>query len=557
MLIAAWHCAHSKKQKPQPELTSMNASQNPPRHSILTVPGLAWGQRARATGVFRRNQLGAFLLGCALLAPAAVAQAQGTFHQGASTKVAVGAGRIVSGDFNRDGKTDVATLNRTRAEISLILGNGDGTLGAARTLATPVNPIDLFITDFSANAVEDLAAIGPTIGLSRGNGAGTFGSFATTPVGVEVFTSATGDFNEDGRTDVITITGAGLRLFTSTGVRLNLLGSVIPASFAATSLVAADFNRDGHLDVAFTRFGQSTTIGVMFGNGNGTFQSMQVYITGETNLDLITGDFDRDGHPDLAVSSFSATRPLAILINDHRGGFQLPKHVLVSKPDQIASADMDHNGTTDLVILSRTLRRIEILRGNGDGTFAASADLAVTIPAAATGDFVIAQLDDDAFFDLALSVRDPGDPNVSLVSLFLNPGNRPVEGLVNLSTLLRVENGARVLTGFIVEGRPTPLLIRAIGPGLKQFGLNSALVNPNLTVLQAGTVIASNDNWSATALNRTAVERASIAAGAFSLTVGSLDAATVLTLAPGAYTIVTDATPGASGEVLIEVYRAD
>lgn len=514
-------------------------------------------KRPAPAGLRRRWRWGRHsLLGLAGCAAACAAHGQGTFIHQSDATVNFGPGHIVSGDFNRDGKLDLATLHRGRAEVSLLLGRGDGTMQLATVLVTPAAPLEFYITDFSRDTKPDLVVVGIISALSRGNGAGTFGGFARTELGRDAFTSAIADFNEDGKVDLVTITGAGVQLLTSTGVRVNLAGAATPALAAGASMVSGDFNGDLHQDVVFTRFGQTTSVGVMFGNGDGSFRPLAAFICGEVPIAIVTADFNRDGFPDIASRSLSLTRPISILLNDHSGGFLLPKFPTATRPDFMAVADIDQNGTDDLVLLNRALRRVEMLpnSGDSDATMGASRVLA-TLPALGPVEIGVADLDQDSFPDLAVSMANATNPNQGQLSIYLNPGTQRSHGVVTTSNHLLMVGGVNAITSFVVEGRPTKVLIRAVGPGLQQLGITRFIANPKFTVSNGTAAIATNDDWSSTTANRTAVEAATQAAGASALTVGSADAAAVLTLDPGAYTINTTPSSTATGEIIIEVYE--
>lgn len=126
---------------------------------------------------------------------------------------------------------------------------------------------------------------------------------------------------------------------------------------------------------------------------------------------------------------------------------------------------------------------------------------------------------------------------------------------VNLSTRARLHGaGDLVIAGFVIEGRPRAVLIRAVGPTLARFGVGDALPDPFLSVVSSGFVFTLNDNWSD---SPDAAQIAAVAArvGAFPLGEGSLDAARLLVLQPGAYTVhVAAAGPHLEGTILVEVY---
>ncbi|HEY0945730.1 MAG TPA: MBG domain-containing protein, partial [Opitutaceae bacterium] len=144
-----------------------------------------------------------------------------------------------------------------------------------------------------------------------------------------------------------------------------------------------------------------------------------------------------------------------------------------------------------------------------------------------------------------------GGSGVSLVEVYDVSGN-PAR-LVNLSTRGYVGQGEQVLiAGVIVTGNtPKKLLIRAVGPTLGGFGVTGGLADPRLRVYAGPAVIAQNDNWSGNAQ----VVAATAATGAFALPADSKDAAIVITLAPGAYTVLVDGVNGATGVTLVETYE--
>lgn len=131
--------------------------------------------------------------------------------------------------------------------------------------------------------------------------------------------------------------------------------------------------------------------------------------------------------------------------------------------------------------------------------------------------------------------------------------------LANLSTRGSVgPAGGVMIAGFVIAGpQPKRVLVRASGPALAGFGVGGLLPDPQFTLYDsAGAAVASNDDWM---LARDPSVTAATAArvGAFALGDASLDAALVVTLAPGAYTAVVSGVGGAAGNALVEVYDAD
>jgi len=128
--------------------------------------------------------------------------------------------------------------------------------------------------------------------------------------------------------------------------------------------------------------------------------------------------------------------------------------------------------------------------------------------------------------------------------------------LINLSSRARVGPGEEVLiTGFHIGGaQPREVLLRAVGPGLDRFGVGGTLSDPRLALMQGNSVLDQNDDWGQ-APNAGAIAAAFGTTGAFNLSPTSRDAAMLVTLPPGTYTVVVSGADG-PGVSLAEIYDA-
>ncbi|MGH7957795.1 MAG: Ig-like domain-containing protein [Opitutaceae bacterium] len=135
--------------------------------------------------------------------------------------------------------------------------------------------------------------------------------------------------------------------------------------------------------------------------------------------------------------------------------------------------------------------------------------------------------------------------------------NAVTSRVTNISTRGQVGSGDALIAGFVITGDVRKkLLIRAVGPTLSSFGITGVLADPKLDVISGSTVIASNNDWTeASAVGQ--VSTTSPLVGAFPLNSGSRDAAVVLQLSPGSYTVQVSGTGTAAGTVLVEIYDAD
>lgn len=126
--------------------------------------------------------------------------------------------------------------------------------------------------------------------------------------------------------------------------------------------------------------------------------------------------------------------------------------------------------------------------------------------------------------------------------------------LVNLSIRAAAGTGSDTLvTGFVVRGGVLPLLVRGVGPGLTAFGVVGPVADPRLMVFDPlGVGVASNDDWDAGPVRQTAID-----VGAFALSGGSKDAATLVSLATGADTMHLGSGAAVGGQALAEIYSAE
>ena len=149
-----------------------------------------------------------------------------------------------------------------------------------------------------------------------------------------------------------------------------------------------------------------------------------------------------------------------------------------------------------------------------------------------------------------------GASGIVLLEAYDTSMGPPTAELVNASTRAYVGSGdATLVAGFVLQGPGTRrLLLRAIGPTLSGFGVTDAISDPKITLYSGDTVIETNDNWSNTGGTLAA---AAAGAGAFALTNGSADAAIIVDLLEGAYTLVVQGDGSESGTALVEIYLID
>jgi uncharacterized protein (TIGR03437 family) len=283
---------------------------------------------------------------------------------------------IAIADFNGDGKPDlaVAVQNPGNAPnlVLVFLGKGDGTLEAPVpiTLGSGLSVSSLAVGDFNGDGKPDLAVVVNTenngaadgVLVYLGNGEGSFKPSTSYAVGPYAVAAAAGDFNGDGKLD-LAITSEGT--YSQQNGSISLLLGKGDGTFSATapiplsggpslgpySIVAADFNGDGKLDLAVTLSNYTTAPGglaVLLGRGDGSFQSPVIYPV--TSAGFVAGDLNGDGIPDLIVdppTSEDAYGGAGYLIGNGDGTFGLEVQ-LAAQIGPLVTADFNRDGKLDL-----------------------------------------------------------------------------------------------------------------------------------------------------------------------------------------------------------------
>ncbi len=305
---------------------------------------------------------------------------------------------LAAGDLNGDGKTDLvaASVNSGVVSIESLMNEGASTFTLAQTIETNYaaaavaelksgQPVDLLIANASVGVLS-FESPGVTT-ILNGNGDGTFSTFPSYSAypasegSTALGTIAAADFNGDGKPDVAVAEeiGDGHGSFTyQVSLLLNngtgfAQPALIQLQMSGLYLVAADFNGDGKSDLALAGNG----VGVLLGNGDGTFQSEVGYGAG-MNGPLAVGDFNNDGKLD--VLGTNLTGDLAVILGNGDGTFGLPLNSPVggygAATSYFAVADFNSDGKLDVAALVTNNQQqplLQIMLGNGDGTFSIGA----------------------------------------------------------------------------------------------------------------------------------------------------------------------------------------
>ncbi|HXH93147.1 MAG TPA: FG-GAP-like repeat-containing protein [Thermoanaerobaculia bacterium] len=269
-------------------------------------------------------------------------------------------GAFAIGDLNGDGKAD-AVVAGNPAEV--LMGNGDGTFSAPVHLNFAVNNTPQLV-DLDGDGKLDLFFDqGIPFIVYHGNGDGTFSAMSTVtfPIGVALF----GDVNGDTYPDIVTNAGAGIVVALNDGHGAFSPHSPLPG-FATDPVALADFNGDGKLDIL------STGTSVRLGNGDGSFGAPIDFPVSPTPFGPVrTADFDRDGKMDVAFGT-------TVLFGDGSGRFSRYARFRTTWVTALDVADIDGNGSPDLVVTNSIADDVDILLTYGSPAPVAQPGLALT-----------------------------------------------------------------------------------------------------------------------------------------------------------------------------------
>ena len=412
---------------------------------------------------------------------------------------------VATGDFDRDGRQDLAVGDRRG--VSILLGRGKGDFAGPRRVSLPTeNRRTVVAGRFDADDLDDLAVVdtaGPRLTVLYGDGRGGFPrslaappALPPLPLGAEV-----ADFDGDGAQDLLVGTGLGTAVGAPRPGRGELAvllgdgkGGFAPAAGSPLRLglevrtAVGDFDGDGTPDVAVpARAGRD--VAIRLGDGRGGFTRGPVVETGGPLGWAVAARFDRDRDIDLAIL---AGNTASVLLGDGRGGFREVRgsRAATPSPTQLTAGDFNRDGRQDVAVLGLYGGEVTVVLGDGTGDLhplpgqVERAGRYVYPGAAALDD-----LDGDDRPDLAIA--NPRHAGGARLSVILGTGARPRPGAIFRPALTatrsahRITFGARVRLTATLRCGGRPLALQPLA--LERRGVHGGRLGPWRPARLAGT----------------------------------------------------------------------
>jgi hypothetical protein len=415
------------------------------------------------------------------IATAVIPAPEYTNASGSPFNAESGVQQLTVADFNGDGKPDLVSSNSGAPLVWLSQGNGTFTETAELTpgavypsgssTPTVVIPFSTVAGDFNGDGKLDLAEICQPFGvvIFLGNGQGGFtpqaiDSQTGLPLGMmtgaEPQFGVAADFNNDGILDIATANQDGtVSILLALGNAIfNPFISVAANAGPLWGIAAGDFNGDGNADLVVSAFAANTVIALL-GNGQGGFTPQTAVATGTNPLGLTIGDFNADGQLDVAVAN-AGSNTVSILLGNGNGTFTAASAVAVgTSPISVATGDVNGDGKLDLVVANNGANSVSMMLGNGNGTFTADGS---AVPTGTGPAWVsIADWNNDGKLDWATANNGSGTVSIMLSAVGVATPSSNALGFGKQSAgvskaqnvvLVNTGSGPLVVTGIAISG---------------------------------------------------------------------------------------------------------
>ena len=350
------------------------------------------------------------------------------FSNAANVSVGSNPLSVALGDFNNDGKQDIAVANANSTTVSIRLGDGLGGFSGATEVPVNSGPVAVAVGDFNNDGKQDIAAANSfanTVSIRLGNGLGGFTGTTEVAVGSLPVSVSDGDFNDDGKRDIAVANytsgtvsirlGDGSGLFTGT-TNVSVGGS-------PNSVAIGDFNNDGKQDLATANDNFPGTVSIRIGDGLGGFSGTTNVSVDSNPVSVAVGDFNNDGKQDIVAANFNSDT-ISMRLGDGLGGFSGTTDVSVGfGPNSVGVGDFNNDGKQDFAAVNYKTGTVSIRLGDGLGSFSGTTEVGA---GSAPSSVAIGDFNADGKQDFATATRNTNEVLVRLGACIIpTPTNTP------------------------------------------------------------------------------------------------------------------------------------
>jgi Ca2+-binding RTX toxin-like protein len=278
---------------------------------------------------------------------------------------------VIAGDFNGDGKADIAGMDINSNNISIFFGNGNGTFNFGPKTNLGVKPYDFFPGDFNGDKKLDLGITNlstKNFSILLGDDKGSFSPPTNLDLGTAFNFVFWGDFKSDGNLDLVSVDSElnKISILLADGKG----GYSKPTDFSVgrfpNDIIVADFNGDRKVDLA-TSNKNSNNVSVLLGDGKGSFTQATNFNVGTAPTSIAVGDVNNDGKLDL-VTANSGSNSISILFGDGKGSFgSTTNYQSAISPSSVRLADFNDDKKLDQLVSNADSSII--VWGDGTGGF--------------------------------------------------------------------------------------------------------------------------------------------------------------------------------------------
>ena len=319
--------------------------------------------------------------------------------------------QVVAADINRDTNLDLVVVNNVSGTVQIFYGDGLGIFSLATTLFTGSGPLSLAVADLNADARPDImvcAYNADRVNVFLQGGSGSYGTPASLNTGFGPRAVVPADVDGNGILDLV-VTQSRIPLVGSVAILYGAGGGAFgaPQVFntgpTPNAGVTGDFNKDGRIDVvALSLTGDTMSVLQNMGSGAFLVANKVDLPSGAFPHDVIAADFNRDGKVDFA-SAFSGSNKLGFAFGDGAAGFGAVNSSTASgvTPWSMGTADFNQDNLPDIVVANNGDATLSYLQNNGSSNFTATNGLAVGTPCEEVVALSVGELSGDALMDIA------------------------------------------------------------------------------------------------------------------------------------------------------------